>query len=174
MRSQCPGCGTLYTITPEHLGRQIQCKKCGHRFVIEAISSETPPPAVQPQSAPQPQPQVAPLADQAPKMVQVTCQHCGTFNQMPPGVACNCGRCGQPLLMFAPSGQPWPGQASSQATAPSQLNTQTRSVVTPNFDVGQILGSVFSILFKKPTLFLDWAPLRVCPRHCSWANTPKP
>jgi hypothetical protein len=38
MQNVCPnpGCGAAYNLAPEHVGRHIQCKKCGAALVVEA------------------------------------------------------------------------------------------------------------------------------------------
>jgi hypothetical protein len=38
MQNVCPnpGCGATYNLAPEHVGRHIQCKKCGAALVVEA------------------------------------------------------------------------------------------------------------------------------------------
>jgi hypothetical protein len=38
MQNVCPnpGCGATYNLAPEHVGRRIQCKKCGAALVVEA------------------------------------------------------------------------------------------------------------------------------------------
>jgi hypothetical protein len=72
--------------------------------------------------------------DQDAAMFQLTCQKCGTVNQVPQGTACNCGHCGQLLPTM-----------------------QTQSAAKSNFAVGQILNSTFSMLFKKPVMFFGLA-----------------
>jgi len=153
MQSQCPCCDALYQITQEHLGQNLQCQNCGNNFVIEAVANSGPKLISQPQSASQPQPQTQPSVDQTSQMVQVACQNCGTVNQMPPGVACNCGRCGQLLPVSAPADKLCSTQVSPQDAAQPQPTTQAQSAVTPKLAIGQVLGSVFSILLKKPAIF---------------------
>jgi hypothetical protein len=38
MQNVCPnpGCGATYNLAPEHIGRRINCKKCGAALVVEA------------------------------------------------------------------------------------------------------------------------------------------
>lgn len=36
MNNTCPGCGAAYTITSQHVGRSITCKKCGAALVVQA------------------------------------------------------------------------------------------------------------------------------------------
>lgn len=164
IQSQCPDCGMLYHISQEHLGQNLQCQNCGHSFVIEAVGNGGPKPTSQPQSASQTQPQAPPPVDQALPMAQVTCQHCGTVNQMPPGSVCNCGRCGQPLSKSALSSQPWSAQAAPKAAAkPKTTVARTQYADTSQFVMGQILKSTFSILFKTPVIFLGLGILACIP-----------
>ena len=34
MNTSCPSCGTLYSITPQHVGREVSCRKCGSLLVV--------------------------------------------------------------------------------------------------------------------------------------------
>ena len=163
MQSQCPSCGALYHIVREHLGQNLQCQNCGDNFVIETVSNgSSREPRAQPQSNPQPQTQ--PFVAQFSQMIQVTCQRCGTVNQMPTGVVCNCGRCGQPLPVSAPSGQFWPAQVSLQTMGQSQPTAWAQSSVTSKFAFGQILTSSFSILVTKPVVFWGLAIMAGLPQ----------
>ncbi len=35
MNNICPGCGAGYNVTPQHVGRQLACKKCGAMLVVK-------------------------------------------------------------------------------------------------------------------------------------------
>src|SRR5260370_15859198 len=36
MNANCPNCGAVYTISPQHVGRQVTCRKCSSALVIAA------------------------------------------------------------------------------------------------------------------------------------------
>jgi hypothetical protein len=75
MKNECPACGAVYSVTPQHIGRRIACKKCGAGLVVEAEgielagaaarSGDVPPTYAEGVPAPLPAP-VQPLAGLAP------------------------------------------------------------------------------------------------------------
>lgn len=40
MKNECPACGAVYSVTRQHVGRRIACKKCGAALVVEADGIE--------------------------------------------------------------------------------------------------------------------------------------
>jgi DNA-directed RNA polymerase, subunit M/Transcription elongation factor TFIIS len=138
MRSQCPGCGALYKITPEYLGRQTRCKKCGHNFVIEAVSNETLPPEVLPPSDPQPSshdsqatpPEQEAVAPEIKMAAQSQCPGCGALyyiSQEHLGQNLQCQNCGDTFVIEAvANGDP---KLAVQPLSTSQPQSQTQPIV---------------------------------------------
>lgn len=36
MNNACPGCGAVYSVQPQHVGRRLACKKCGVALAVDA------------------------------------------------------------------------------------------------------------------------------------------
>lgn len=48
MNNTCPSCGSVYGVTPQHIGREFKCRKCGAALVVkeeglQLAGGETPP-----------------------------------------------------------------------------------------------------------------------------------